>query len=294
MAVIVSVQLALAVAIRDVVGVGRAVGQIRERRRSFRCLIAMIVIRSAECCALVLVGCGMPPALEGLEAPVVVRGEFREVPTPAEAVVLAHRILQRESDELLLDTGKRHAFARNIQTILSRIRNTHPATADVAVRQSHALGQLILGVEPDLLRILSDVLDDATDPVTLRTGYAEFDALNARLGLSAVALYLDTAVFYVDEHANIEAAIEAYVALEGIGYAEPNVHLGDGPDIEASMSQGIWHVVVRNAWGDCPSGCVDEELFFFTVQGPDVERIERLRAMDRDVFAALVESRGWR
>ena len=236
----------------------------------------------------------MPPALEVLKAPVVVRGEFREVPTPAEAVVLAHRILQRESDELLLDTGKRHAFARNIQTILSRIRNTHPATADVAVRQSHALGQLILGVEPDLLRILSDVLDDATDPVTLRTGYAEFDALNARLGLSAVALYLDTAVFYVDEHANIEAAIEAYVALEGIGYAEPNVHLGDGPDIEASMSQGIWHVVVRNAWGDCPSGCVDEELFFFTVQGPDVERIERLRAMDRDVFAALVESRGWR
>ena len=84
------------------------------------------------------------------------------------------------------------------------------------------------------------------------------------------------------------------MALEGIGYAEPNVHLGDGPDIEASMSQGIWHVVVRNAWGDCPSGCVDEELFFFTVQGPDVERIERLRAMDRDVFAALVESRGWR
>ena len=59
------------------------------------------------------------------------------------------------------------------------------------------------------MRILSDVLDDATDPVTLRTGYAEFDALNARLGLSAVALYLDTAVFYVDEHANIEAAIEA-------------------------------------------------------------------------------------
>ena len=86
----------------------------------------MIVIRSAECCALVLVGCGMPPALEGLEAPVVVRGEFREGPTPAEAVVLVHRILQRESDELLLDTGKRHAFARNIQTILSRIRNTHP------------------------------------------------------------------------------------------------------------------------------------------------------------------------
>ena len=166
------------------------------------------------------------------EAPAAVRAEFREVPTLPHGVVLAHRTLQRKSEELLLDTGKRRALALEIEPVLSRIRDAHPVTADVTVRPSHALGRLILGLEPDLSEIPSGLLDDATGPAALRTRRAEFDAHDARLGLSAATLFpaLRTAAFGVDEHANIGAAVEAYAAMDGIDYVEPDILLGDGPD----------------------------------------------------------------
>ena len=188
----------------------------------------------------------------------VARAEFREVPAPAEAVVLAHRILQRESTEFLLDAGHRRVLAREIEAVLSRIRDADPSAAALTVRPSHALGRLILDLQPDLLLTLSDHLDDATGLVELRTGWADFDALNARLGLSAVTLLpaLGTAVFHVDEKVNIEAAVTAYAAMDGVNHAEPDALLGDGPDIDASKTNGTWHVVVRRAWATArPAAC---------------------------------------
>ena len=262
-------------------------------------------IRNSACCALalalalVLAGCGMPPvpSVSGSrETPVVVRADAKDVPAPAEAFILAHRILQRDSDDLLLDARRRRALAVEIERVLSRIRDADPSAADVTVRPFHALGRLILDPEPDLLESLSGLLNVTAEPVALRTGRDEFDALNARLGLSAVTLLpaLGTAVFHVDEHVNIVAAVEAYAAMDGVGYAGQDSHLGDGPDIDASKTSGTWHVIIRQAWGDCPAGCLHQQLSFFTVTDTDVERIEPARAMVVVEFATLLDNRGWR
>lgn len=168
---------------------------------------AVNFVGSMACCALMLAGCG---AFGAAGAPVVVRVDSQSRPTPtepAESVVLAHRILQRESDDLLLDAGQRREFAREIDLVLSRIRDTYPAMADLTVWQ--------------------------------------------------------------------------------------NGFLGDGPDIDAVKSQGTWHVAFRRAWGDCPAGCIFQEIFFFTVKGSDVERIEHAQAMDMIPFVDLLTNTGW-
>ena len=36
----------------------------------------------------------------------------------------------------------------------------------------------------------------------------------------------------------------------------------DGSDIAMHKTSGNWHVVMRKAWGDCPSGCIHEETHF--------------------------------
>ena len=165
---------------------------------------AVNVVGSVACWALTLAGSG---AVGAAGAPVVVR--VVDPParsTPTEAVVLAHRILQRESDALLLDAGQRRELAREIDRVLSRIRETYPTMADLTVRQN--------------------------------------------------------------------------------GF-------GDGSDIDAVKSQGIWHVAVRRAWGDCPAGCIFQEIFFFTVKGSDVERIARAQAMDMIRFVDLLKNTGW-
>ncbi len=74
--------------------------------------------------------------------------------------------------------------------------------------------------------ILADRLlrreDDSTNPVVLRTGHSEFDALNARLGLSVVVEMFPisgTVIFYCNEYLNVAAAARAYATMEGIEYA---------------------------------------------------------------------------
>ena len=259
----------------------------------------MIVARLAACSVLALAGCSdsiSPEATGEAPAPVVVLADAWEALTLTEAAILADRLLRREDDSLLLDEAERRELADEIAAVLSRIRHEYPAVADIAARAAYATGELTLGLEPWLFETVSSLLDDSTGPVVLRTGHAEFDSLNARLGLSVVVRifqFSGTVVFYFNEYLNVAAAAPVYAAMEGIEYAEPNAYVGDGSDIDAVESEGRWYVVVRRAWGDCPAGCINETFDFFIVDGDSVERVERAQAMERIEFRDLVMTRGW-
>ena len=229
-------------------------------------------------------------------APVVVPPDAWEPPMPTEADILAHRLLRREDSGLLLDAAEQDDLAREIAAVLSRIREAYPTVADVTVWADYAFGELLLTLEPWLFETLSSLLEGQTEPVVLRTGHAAFDALNESLGLSVVVESLPrfrTVTFYFNEYLNVPAAAAAYVALEGIEYADPNAYVGDGPDIDAVKSAGRWYVVARRAWGDCPAGCINEELEFFIVDGTGVQRVDPARAMVIAEFRELVTNRGW-
>ena len=229
-------------------------------------------------------------------APVVVRAESPNPPVVSEAALLADRILGRESDALLLDEKRRRELAREIESVLKRLRYAYPEVEKISARAAHQSGVLLLGVKPGLFRAVADLLEDKNDPVALRTGNAAFDALNAKLRLKAVRPYRHTGVLvmHVSERANVGAAGRAYRKIAGVEYAEPDAHLGDGPDIEAAKTGGVWHIVIRKAWGDCPSGCIYKKLFFFTVKEGQVERIEPPRAVDSLAFRKLLWIRRWR
>lgn len=229
-------------------------------------------------------------------AQVVVRADsLKPAPLP-EAVVLAHRILARESKDLLVDEKRRSELAREIEGVLKRLRYAYPEIEKISARAAHPPGVLLLSVKPRLFRDVSRSLTHLKGPVELRTGNPAFDALNAKLGLRAVRPYrhIGVLVMHLSERANIEAARRAYQKSAGVEYAEPDAHLGDGPDIEAAKSGGAWHIVVRKAWGDCPAGCLYKKMFFFTVNDGDVERIEPARAMTNPEFRNILETRKWR
>ncbi len=271
----------------------------RRARHGFPGWGAAICVRLAPCCLLALAGCGISAAPddspEGVEASNVVQAGSGEFVAPPDSTILADRLLRGESG-LLLDPGKRLGLAREIERTLVRIRGAHPAMADIAVRLDQRPGVLLLGLEPALFKAVSGPPGGDGGSATLQTGHAEFDALNARLGLSAVRPFSSTGVvaMYFDERLNVLAASAAYSMIEGVEYAESDFLTGDGSDIEASKSRGAWHVVFRKGWGDCPAGCLYQELSFFTVENGEVERIERARAMAMVAFAEIVANRGWR
>ena len=93
-------------------------------------LMVAIVVWSTALSAMALTGCSVmakPEAPDRVVAPAVVRMGSRELPSPTEAVILAHRILQRESGDLLVDAENRRALAGEIEPVLSRIRDAYPA-----------------------------------------------------------------------------------------------------------------------------------------------------------------------
>ena len=214
----------------------------------------------------------------------------------AEARVLADRILHRESDDLLLDGARQRALGHEIKRALSLVRRTYPAMADVPVREEPAPATLVLGLEGALRDAVTARWGEETASAPPPTGHGAFDALNATLGLRTARPYpaLGAVALQLVERVNVEAAARAYGAIEGVAYAEPDAPLGDGSDIEAAKSGDTWHVVFRKAWGDCPAGCIYQELSYFTVADEGVEKVAPAQAHAMKPFATLLALRGWR
>ena len=249
-------------------------------------------------CALILIGSAMAvtPAAPLRAGEAVATHASPWAAAAAEARILADRILQRESDDLLLDGKRRRALGHEIKQALSLVRRAHPAMADVSVRQEYGRAALVLGLEGALREAAFTAWGGDGASAAAATGHAAFDALGAGLGLRAVQAYpaLDSVVLHLDERANVAAALRAYRAIDGVGYAEPDAMLDDGSDIESGKADGRWHFVFRRVWGDCPAGCIDEELSFFIVADGEARLIEPAQACGMDAFAALVATRGWR
>ena len=209
-----------------------------------------------------------------------------------EADILARRILPRPGSGFGWDPQKARALAHEIERVLSRIRDAHPVVKDVTARERFDPWTLILHLEPDLYGKVSRAASRlSVEPVPFHTGHEPFDTLNTESGLAALELFsfMSSAVFHFNKPVNPFIWLLHYSYVEGVEHAELSSRAGDGPDVEVSKSQGAWYAVFREAWGDCPSGCIGDELSFFIVEGDEVERVESGHAMYMPMFAELVQ-----
>lgn len=212
----------------------------------------------------------------------------------SDATIIASGILSHESSELLFDSQEFAALSEELERVLGLIRNAYPASASIHARDPYVAGQVMLTVEPPLKEALQNAVAARPDAATFVTGQATFDALNAQLGgvrgLHTEGLqehgYL---LLCLDDRVNVRPASAAYSGLEGVRNAGPNWMGGDGPDIDALRDGDTWYLVFRNAWGDCPAGCMYEELTFFTVAGNEVTAVEASQAAAEPHFAPLAE-----
>ena len=225
------------------------------------------------------------PTVEALTA---IRG-----PISSDARILARRVHLEETDELLLNEQRLGEIAAEIDQVLMHIRSRYPGMTEVAARSRNRAATLLLTVEGALLDAIAQRWNGAGS-VPL-TGFREFDELNSRLGLHAwksLPLFASV-IMHFSEHANLPAARQAYLAVDGVVSAEFDAYLGDGPDIAATSASGRWFVMMRKAWGDCPSGCLHSETSFFVVSHAHVELVDRARAEDMVEFQRAVPLGEW-
>ena len=276
-----------------------SLGEVDERPGGAPCgtLTAMRIAlakRAAIACAVMAAASLQNACAAGLVHSEVPSRESAVCPPPAgergDAAILADRIMRRDSAQLRLDPSSRNKLAREIADVLRMVRAAHPGVAGIHARELYRPDTLILGLEPPMLQRVQGMFDASGRMVTLRTGAPELDSLNAELRLRGAKLLGPAAVIFCFGPAlNSPAAAAVYAGLDGISYAEPDTHAGDGPDLEAARVDGDWYLIFRNAWGDCPSGCINEQLSFFVVSGGTV----RPAASEAEPFRRLMAERGW-
>jgi len=251
-------------------------------------------VAAAIACAVVVSAALHPTKASGLAETETPAQGPAPCPPPAgkrsDAAILADRIVRRDSGQLLIDLSARDELERELADALMLVRAAHPDVAGTHAREQYRPAMLILGLEPPLLQRVQGMFNPAGEVATLRTGAPELDALNARLGLRGARSMGSLGVIYCfGPELNVVTAAAAYSRLSGVSYAEPDTLLGDGPDLEAAQIDGDWYLAFRNAWGDCPSGCINEQFSFFVIARGSVTRATSEEAP----FRLLMHDRGW-
>ena len=235
---------------------------------------------------------------EEAEPPVVTIIDEPTYPTRRrEPYILADRILERETEDIYFDIPQRKQLASEIEQVLSLIRAAYPPMNEIHAEEDIIPRMLVIYLEPDFYEIVKKMIQDKQGPFRFETGNAEFDALNAKLGLQKVFLGNPISMdllFYFDKPLNLKVAIEAYSMVEAVDRASIDHPPAISIDIKAFKRGETWYVLFRNAWGDCPSGCIYQEVFCFTVTGTDVERIPTAQAQTMPPFQELdATHRSW-
>ena len=215
------------------------------------------------------------------------------VPARSDAEILADIILARKTADFYFDLPQRNRLIGEIEGVLSLIRAAYPPMGEIHAGEGYEPGMLTIYPERDLYEILKGLLQDKQGQIRFETGNADFDALNAKLGVQKVRWRgdaLKSFSFYFDRHLNLGTAIEAYSKVEGVRDVWGNPPVGDGDDIQAFKQGEAWYVIFKHGWGDCLSGCIYEEFFCFTVTGTVVERIPTAQAQTMPPFQVLNRS----
>ena len=233
-------------------------------------------------------------------APLVRHGPADRIQEAESRVLLRHALVGSTASDAgaAADLPVHDAVRREeLESVLARIRITWPDRAAITARSPWEPGTLILDLEPALGKAIMAALAARGASAPFCTAHAGFDILNRDVGLRAITAYpnLPNLVrIQFDPDRDVPGVGARYAALDGVVAAMPDAHMGDGPGIQALHANGDWFLVFRNAWGDCPSGCLFSELHFFVADENRVARIDSEDAARMEAFSDILAARGWR
>ena len=208
----------------------------------------------------------------------------------SESETLADLILF-ETDNLLLEEETRNALIQDMDRGLDLIReNEQEKVGNISVRPPFEMNRLILNVEFDLFETIANVALNEQIAV-FETGFKGFDDLNSLAAADSFYAHDWSFGSYIsiwfDAGINLAQAREKYNAIDEIVSAEFNHNGGDESNIRAEKVNDITYFVFMRGNGDCPSGCIYEAYFYFSVDASGYQEFDENDAMKLDVFTRL-------
>ncbi len=95
--------------------------------------------------------------------------------------------------------------------------------------------------------------------------YDNWDELNEKYRVSDIIIEekFNWAKLVFEDQINPYFLSDLYAGLEGVRYANANGYGGDYPNIYPWIVDGKIAILVRDGWGDCPSGCIYNHFWYF-------------------------------
>jgi hypothetical protein len=123
---------------------------------------------------------------------------------------------------------------------------------------------------PWLVSCLIVGFDSSSAAQVARGEYHAWDDLNRRYHVSRIdthAIKFRAVTLYFELVLHPRRLAERYRILPGVSYAEPNGLIGDFPNVYPRKANGHMTYLFRYAQGDCPSGCIYSEYWYFVFSG---------------------------
>ncbi len=160
-------------------------------------------------------------------------------------LVAPDNLYNRVLDDL---TVIRSAFGDNFEPI-NRITFVPP----------WVVGRLIIG------------FDDNTAQEVANGEYHAWDELNKRYEVTEIDTHLVESIgfawLYFKGRLHPRRLAELYGVLPGVSYTQPSSRLGDSPNVYPRQTGDGITYLFRDAWGDCPAGCIYSEYWYFIFEG---------------------------
>lgn len=211
-------------------------------------------------------------------------------PPITDGFIMATDALKEADDSIAISRRDRDALAVEIDGVLGQIRAIRPEFVDIGAR-SHTSSLVSVNLEPDLMDRVVALWNEGEGSGPFITGSPDFDLINAVLGLCDVypLRSIDWVFLYLDSTVDDMSAATLYESAPGVLDAHGGNLKTDNPVVEAVKDGDTWYVIFRDAWGDCLSGCIYEELFFYTVTDGSITEVDRSDAFANPGFQQLIE-----
>ena len=188
--------------------------EVRRIPEHVRCLRQLRLVTMLAIVACSISGLAMPGGVPFI-ASAIGSDKSSEIAAPSfdpgiseDAMILATRLHQVLADDLIMDDLRLQELGREIDLVLTQIRNRHPRMSEISARRRYVPARLILHLEGDLLDAVIERWQYGNGESLHRTGHATFDELNARIGLHETKAYPHSSMVIVSfsKLANMRAA----------------------------------------------------------------------------------------
>ena len=156
----------------------------------------------------------------------------------------------------LIPAGEIYAQFRDALKSLRRDFGRSIPEVNIKFRFPAVVGELIIGLNDSAVAEIRNGTYHAWDSLNTLFRLKKIDTSFLSNDFNWVKL-----VFRGRLHPNYLALY--YKNLPGVIYAEANGIIGDSPNIYPWILDGRVTFLARDAWGDCPSGCIESHFFYF-------------------------------